>query len=74
MNDKKLRQLERHTQAAADILAASVLEASLDALDDHENGIDITARALNILTATVDAATLRRIAGEVRASRKVGPK
>ena len=70
MNDKTLRKLQRHTQAAGDILHTSTLAATLDALDDHDNGIDITARALNILTATIDTATLRRISGEVRAARK----
>jgi len=74
MNRKNLKALERHTQAAADLLAESVLEASLEALDDHDHGIDVAARALNILTATVDAATLYRIAGEVRTARKVGTK
>jgi hypothetical protein len=70
MTPSQFKALERHTQAAGAILDASVLEASLDALDDHENGIDITARALTILAAICDAATLRRIAGEVRAARK----
>jgi hypothetical protein len=71
MNDRTLRKLQRHAQAAANILDASVLEAALDALDDHANGIDVTARALNILAAITDAATLRRIAGEVRTAREV---
>lgn len=70
MNDKTLRKLQHHAQAAGDILHASTLEATLDALDDHDNGIDITARALEILVATVDSATLYRIAGEVRTARK----
>ena len=69
MNRKNLKSLARHAQAAGDILHASTLEATLDALDDHDNGIDITARALEILVATIDSATLYRIAGEVRAAR-----
>jgi len=69
MDHKTLKRLEHHAQAAGDILHASVVEATLDALDDHDNGIDITARALEILVATVDSATLYRIAGEVRTAR-----
>lgn len=64
MDNSTLRKLERHCNAAADIITNSVVTGAADTLADS------TADPRDALAALVDAATLRRIAGDARAVRK----
>ena len=59
-----LKALERHCNAAADIITNDVVNSAADVLADPE------ARAGDSLAALVDAATLYRIANDIRTVRK----
>ena len=64
MNHKTLKALERHANAAADIITADVRDTAADVLADPEEDARIS------LALLVDAATFARIAREARAFRK----
>ena len=64
MTSSQLKALERHAQAAADIITADVRDTAADVLADPEEDARIP------LALLVDAATFARIAREARAFRK----
>lgn len=66
MDNETLRKLERHCNAAADIITKSVVNSAADTLADPDRG----TAALDALAALVDAATLYRIASDARHGRK----
>ena len=59
-----LKALERHCNAAAQLIINDVVSSAADVLADPE------ARAGDSLAALVDACTLRRIASDARTVRK----
>ena len=63
MDRKTLKALERHAQAAADIIAADVTATAADVL------ADANADPADSLAALVDAAILYRIARDARDAR-----
>lgn len=61
-----LKALERHCNAAAEIIISSVVTSAADVLADPDPDAD----PRDSLAALVDAATLRRIASDARTVRK----
>jgi hypothetical protein len=61
-----LKALERHCNAAAELIISDVVTSAADILADPDPGV----AARDALAALVDACTLRRIANDARTVRK----
>lgn len=70
MDNKTLRQLERHSRAAADIIIGSLVTSAPHALADHARGVDVSLEALDTLASLAEAGSLLTIADTARTVRK----